>query len=268
MAEGADTRAARADMATEARAIIDLAREQGLTLRLLGGLAVREHCAELAFCDRDYQDLDMAGRKRDAAQLTRLFSELGYERSIHVSFATRGRQLQFSRPCRHCPAGHCLHEDDHVDVFLDTFKMDHEIDLREGLDAEPYTLTLGDTLLTKLQIFEPGDKDLRDIVTLLKDVEIGDDDAPGTVSSPAIARRCATDWGLYHDVELNLGRVLDTLPEYGLDDEEAQRVRERIGRLQAALTATPKSFHWRLRARVGEKRPWHNVVEEQGEEEF
>ena len=36
----------RHDMADEARRLIDAARAEGLTLRLLGGLGVREHCHE------------------------------------------------------------------------------------------------------------------------------------------------------------------------------------------------------------------------------
>jgi hypothetical protein len=34
--------------------------------------------------------------------------------------------------------------------------------------------------------------------------------------------------------------------------------------VREAIVAQPKSLRWRLRARVGERRPWYNVVEEQG----
>lgn len=51
----------RHDMRHEARRIIDAAREHGMVLRLLGGLAVREHCTALEFCERDHADLDMIG---------------------------------------------------------------------------------------------------------------------------------------------------------------------------------------------------------------
>ena len=33
-----------ADLAAEARRIVDSARQRGVTLRLLGGLAIRQHC--------------------------------------------------------------------------------------------------------------------------------------------------------------------------------------------------------------------------------
>ena len=105
------------------------------------------------------------------------------------------------------PPGEPAHADDHVDVFLDTFRMDHDIALARRLEIEPYTLSLSDLLLTKLQIFRLNEKDLRDMVTLLGDAEVGDEDAPGTINGRYIARLCADDWGLFYDVAMNLQRV-------------------------------------------------------------
>ena len=51
----------RDEMLDEGRRIVDAARSEGLTLRLLGGLAVREHCRDAELCERDYSDLDMVG---------------------------------------------------------------------------------------------------------------------------------------------------------------------------------------------------------------
>ena len=146
--------------------------------------------------------------------------------------------------------------------------MDHEIALGDRLAFDPYTLSLTDTLLTKLQVFKPGEKDLRDILTLLKDVEVGEDEPSGEISATSIARRCATDWGLYHDVERSLARCAVAVREFGLDEAERARIGRRLERLQEALEAAPKSLGWRLRARVGERRAWHNVVEEQGEDDL
>ena len=49
----------RHEMWDEARQLIDAARSESLTLRLLGGLGVREHCRTFELCERDYSDLDM-----------------------------------------------------------------------------------------------------------------------------------------------------------------------------------------------------------------
>jgi hypothetical protein len=159
-----------------------------------------------------------------------------------------------------------VHEDDHVDVFLDRFKMDHEIDLKDRLTLDAYTIPVTDQLLTKLQINRASEKDVRDTLTLLKDLELADEEAPGVIGLRLLAARCAKDWGLYHDVERSLERAATMLPEYLLTPEETERIRDGLARVRAALEAAPKTLAWRARARIGERRPWYEVVEEQGEE--
>jgi hypothetical protein len=254
------------DMLAEGLHIVDAARERGVVLRLLGGLAVRVHCDLIAFCERDYSDLDMVGLKAQRKQVITLFRDLGYELDLHTMQATRGRQLQFVRPCRHEEGGVPVHEDDHVDVFLDRFKMDHEIDLKDRLTLDAYTIPVTDQLLTKLQINRASEKDVRDTLTLLKDLELADEEAPGVIGLRLLAARCAKDWGLYHDVERSLERAATMLPEYLLTPEETERIRDGLARVRAALEAAPKTLAWRARARIGERRPWYEVVEEQGEE--
>jgi hypothetical protein len=262
------TIAVRDAMVEEARAIVDAARERGVVLRLYGGLGVRAWCEMVAFCERDYSDIDLIGPHAQQAQIRTLLRDLGFEENLHFSQATRGRQLQFVRPCVHGsgPDGLSVHPDDHVDVFLDTFRMDHELHLKDRLEIDDNTLPVGDQLLTKLQMHRPDEKDVRDVITLLKDLELADEDAPGVIGLAYVAGRCAADWGLQHDVELNLDRVEALLPRYLLTPDEDGRVRDRLARLREALARAPKSLAWRLRARVGERRPWHNAVEEQGEE--
>ncbi len=254
------------DMLDEGLRIVDAARERGVVLRLLGGLAVRVHCDLIAFCERDYSDLDMVGLKAQRKQVIALFRDLGYEFDLHTMQATRGRQLQFVRPCRHEEGGVPVHEDDHVDVFLDRFKMDHEIELKDRLTLDDYTIPVTDQLLTKLQINRASEKDVRDTLTLLKDLALGDEEAPGTIGLRRLADPCARDWGLYHDVERSLDHCAAVLSDYLLTPEETARIRERLARVRAALEAAPKTLAWRARARVGERRPWYDVVEEQGEQ--
>lgn len=70
---------ARADMLDEGLRIVDAARERGVVPRLLGGLAVRTYCSMIAFCERDYSDLDMAGLEAQSSRVIALFRELGYD---------------------------------------------------------------------------------------------------------------------------------------------------------------------------------------------
>lgn len=256
---------ARDAMVDEARALVDAARERGVVLRVYGGLAIRVWCEEIGFCARDYSDIDLIGLRAQRGQVRRLFRDLGFEENVHVGQATLGRHLQFVRPCTHEPGadGTPRHADDHVDVVLDTFRMDHRIDLKERLRLDDYTLPVSDQLLTKLQVHKQDEKDVRDVLTLLKDLEVEDEEAPGVIGLAYIAGRCAGDWGLQHDVEHNLDRVGTMLPTYALSDAEAARIRTRLARLRAALADTPKSLRWKLRAKVGERRPWYRPVEEQ-----
>jgi hypothetical protein len=257
---------ARGAMIVEAQRIIDAAREQGIVLRAFGGLAVRMHCQVIGFCERDYSDLDMVGLAGQFRQIVDLMKKLGYRENVLVGQATEYRQLQFFRRCEHvdAQAHFFVHPDDHVDVFLDTFRMDHDIPLKDRLTLDHYTISVTDTLLTKLQIYRLNEKDLRDILTLVKELELGDDDAPDVIDVPYMADCCARDWGLYHDVMTNLELCRRRVGDYNLSAVDLEHVQQKLGRLAAALEATPKPRSWRARAKVGTRRPWHNELEEQG----
>ncbi len=257
--------ATRADKIAEAKGIIDAARAQGVVLRLIGGLAVRFHCDSLDFCERDHGDIDLVGHRADSNRIASLFADLGFEEIVHVRQATGGRQLQFAREGRH-GAEWARYEplvDDHIDVFLDTFKMDHVIDLTDRLYLDDYTVTVTDILLTKLQMARLNEKDERDLFTLLQDLRLGTAGDPGAIDLAYIARLCASDWGLFHDVKLNLARLRERLDAYPLSPDVGDQVRANLARLQEAIEAQPKSRIWRLRAKIGEHRPWRNQVEEQ-----
>jgi hypothetical protein len=255
----------RHDMADEARRLIDAARAEGLTLRLLGGLGVREHCHTLELCARDYSDLDMVAPAKQARRLAELFKGFGYSENFEVSTATANGELQFVRPCKHGGGleGDRAHPDDHVDVFLGTFRMDHEISLERRLEIEPYTLSLADLLLTKLQIFRLNEKDLRDIVTILADTEVGEQDGPGMIDVGYIGKLCGEDWGLFYDVAMNLQHVDERAASFDLSEAQVAQVQRGVLHLIAAIDDAPKSLRFRMRARVGTRRPWHSELDGQ-----
>jgi len=255
--------APRDAMLTEARRIVDAARDRHVVLRLLGGLAVREHCRALHFCERDHADLDLVGRRRQVNDIDAVLRDLGYAEEPRVALATTNRQLQFVRACVHKSDAGAAHHLDRVDIFLDAFRMDHTIVLGERLTLEDYTIAVTDLLLTKLQIVRHNDKDVRDIITLLKDVPLAEEDLPGVVGTRSIAVRCARDWGLHHDVSVTLDLCRSLLERYELEEDERRRVAAGIDRLGAALRAAPKSLAWRARAKVGTRLRWHAPVEDQ-----
>ena len=279
-----------ARLTTAAVTMIEAARRHGARLRLTGGLAVRRYVTDLDFMEREFSDIDLVGLSDESARIARAFEDLGYEENRHVSQATAGAQLQYlprahllesrahmlKRPRPLGPANVTNVAGDHVDVFLDVMRMDHDVDVRDRLDMDPYAIPPTDILLSKLQIGEIADKDVHDVVALLKDVplgEPGDSDAgdtprlPGSSDGQAIdtsrlARLCARDWGLYHDVIANLDLAAARLGEYRLPDADEARVRGAAVRLRAAVVAHDKSLRWRLRARVGTRLAWRREVEE------
>jgi len=270
---GAGSRAtspARADMFDEGLAIVEAAARLGLTLRLAGGMAIRLHCRETAFCERAHPDLDLVARRREQEQVFGLLESLGFAESIGIRLGSAGRQTEFTRPCRHgaTETGQPVHPEDHIDVYIDGFELDHRIDLRRRLHLHDYTITVSDLLLVKLQMGRAEGKDLTDIITLLKDRPLveaansGAEDADA-VDPAHIAGVCAGDWGTFHDVSMNLERTRQSVAEAGLDEQERERVTAALYRLETALAIAHKGLAWRLRARIGERLRWRNRVEDQ-----
>ena len=260
-----DRRWVREDMIAEAKRIIESAREKGVVLRLIGGLAARNHCNIINFCERDYSDIDLVGLGKQAKKISEVFQELGYKENFNVTLATAGRQMQFYKECNHADvhAHFFIHPEDHVDVFLDTFKMDHDIDLKHRLTIEDYTISVSDILLTKLQIYKINEKDVRDILTIVKDLPPGEEDKPGVINVKYIAELCSKDWGLYQDVMTNIDKCLNLMHYYNLTPEEVERIKSGLIKIKEAMENAPKIFKWKLRARIGEKKAWRRIVEDQ-----
>ena len=72
-------------------------------------------------------------------------------------------RLNFHDPARDRP----------LDVLLDRFVMAHELDLRDSASPDGLTIALADLLMTKLQVVNINEKDVRDLLALLLDHEFG-----------------------------------------------------------------------------------------------
>jgi hypothetical protein len=239
-----------ADVVAEGRRIVAAAAEQRLPLRLLGGVAVRLRVPALPpALEREYKDLDFATTKKASGDTQKLLRDLGYE--PHVGFNamnSRERLLFF--------------DDAHgrqLDVFVGSFRMCHQIPLEQRLDVHSDTVPAAELLLTKLQIVELNEKDVRDTVALLHEHEVTDDDAG--LNAARVASLCAADWGLWRTITHNLAEVGRHLEDYDVD---RARVAGRLRRVQERIEAAEKSRAWRLRARVGERKRWYELPEEVG----
>ena len=235
-------------MVTEGRRVLAAAREAGLTVRLLGGVAVHVRSRGLPpALSREYQDLDFATSKKSSGDLQKLLRDLGYE--PHVGFnAMNGKErlLFYDNP-----------NERQVDVFVSSFRMCHEIPLEKRLGVDEHTVPLAELLLTKLQIIELNEKDVRDTVALLLEHDVTDDDAG--VNAAHVATLCAADWGLCRTISHNLATLRDRLEGYDVDREA---VSGRVSVILERIDAEPKSRSWRMRAKIGERKRWYELPEE------
>jgi len=241
------------DGVEEARRVIAAAAEANLTLRLLGGLAVKLHSpsANHRSLARSYPDLDfaMAGKRGD--KLEALMPGLGYEPNKSFNLLNGNTRLLFF-------------DDEHerqVDVFVGGFHMSHTIPITERLSLEPLTLPLAELFLTKMQIVQMNEKDIRDICALLLDHPFGEGDDE-TLNLGRVAGLCAQDWGLWKSVSVSVRKVQDFCDAYDMEVGHKLTIVERLNVLRVAMDEGPKSMKWKVRAAVGERVQWYDLPEE------
>ena len=243
------------DVVAEGKRLLALASAEGVPLRLLGGVAISIRAPEEipAALARRYADLDFATAKRAAGRASDLFRRAGY--SPHVAFnALHGSERLL------------FFDDDHdrqVDVFVGGFSMSHAVPLADRLELEPGTVPLAELLLTKLQIAELNEKDVKDALALLLGHPVGDEDG-ATINAARIARVCAADWGLWRTVTGNLATVGAYIDRYELRDGEKADARARIEALLQRIEREPKTRAWSLRGRIGQRKRWYRVPAEVG----
>jgi hypothetical protein len=240
------------DIISEASRLLEAADGEQVPLRLVGGVAVRLRHGDgvPAPLERPYNDLDFATTRKGAGATQVLLRRLGYE--PHLAFNTmnsKERLLFFD-----------WQHGRQLDVFVGTFRMSHEIPLENRLEVDHVSVPLAELLLTKLQIVELNEKDVRDAVTLLAGHEVGAADGD-TLNGPRVAELCAADWGLWRTITRNLDTVAGHLQRYEIDRETVAR---RLEDVQRRIDAAPKSRPWRLRAKIGERKRWYQLPEEVG----
>jgi hypothetical protein len=240
------------DIVAEGERLLGIAADEGVPLRLLGGVAVCLKAPELPpALVREYKDIDFAVTKKGGGAADRLLRDAGYE--PHVAFNAmhaRERGLYYDEE-----------NGRQVDLFIDSFRMCHEIPLGDRLEVETQTVPLAELMLTKLQIVEVNEKDIRDTVLLFHGHPIADHD-DGAVNGAQIAALCASDWGLWRTITANLERCRAHVGDYELPDADRERIGARFDKLLERIEAEPKSRGWRRRAKVGERKRWYDLPEE------
>jgi len=243
-----------ADIVEETERILKASREKGISLRLLGGLAIRLHCPSATHrsLKRKYPDIDWIGLRKHDKQIEKMFPELNYVPNKLFNAIHGHERLQFGD----------LENERLVDIMLDKFKMCHALDLRDRLGIDERTVPLADLLLTKLQVVELNEKDVRDSITLFKDHALGETDAPETINTSRISKVCSKDWGWWKTMTINLEKLLELLPNYELGKKDEDETKEKINTVLKRIEEEPKSIVWKMRGLIGERKRWWFPVEE------
>ena len=243
----------RSDIIEEAKRLLELASSEGVPLRILGGVAIhlRAPSPLPPALTRTYADVDFVTAKGASGAVQRMLSAAAYE--PHKAFnALHGteRLLFFDNE-----------NERQVDVFVGGFSMSHRVPVAERLDLEPATLPLAELLVTKLQIAELNEKDVRDALALFHGHPVDECDGDA-INAARVAELCKTDWGLWRTLTGNLAACRDHLPRYDLPEDEKARLHEKMDALLERIEREPKSRAWKLRARIGERKRWYALPEE------
>ncbi|MGO9645409.1 MAG: hypothetical protein ACLPY5_11755 [Candidatus Bathyarchaeia archaeon] len=243
-----------ADIVKETERIIDLADKKNVILRLFGGLAFRFHCPSATHrsLERKYADIDFMGLSKQARDIKKLFLELGYVPREVFNAYYGDQRLIFND----------LTNERRIDIFLDVFKMCHKFDFKNRLLLNKPTIPLADLLATKLQVVHITEREYRDIIALVHDHEIGDSDGAETINGLRLAQLCSEDWGIYKTFSINLEYVLKALKEFQLDSEYESVARKHLEELTSRIENIPKTTGWKIRARIGEKKRWYELPED------
>jgi hypothetical protein len=239
------------DLREEAVRVLDAAAEEGVVLRAVGGLGVNLICpsARMPPLARTYKDLDLAGRRGDAAAITAFLRSMGYAPDEEFNALHGHRQLYFWDP------GHGRQ----LDVFVERITLSHQLEVGSRLDLAPRTLTPADLLLTKLQVVEINDKDLKDLCALLADQPVG----PNGIDPDRVVEVLASDWGWWRTCTATLDAVVGYATTLeGFDGRD--RVLRSAQELHDRIDGAPKSVRWKLRSIVGERVRWYELPEETG----
>ncbi|MES2211312.1 MAG: hypothetical protein V4515_14210 [Chloroflexota bacterium] len=246
----------RADLEREVDRVVGAVAERGAVIRVLGSIAVAIHCPDasslLPGFRRTYADIDFVAYQRSARDVAAAISALGYVEDRQIFIFSEGRRAIFDHPSAAI----------HIDVFYDRLEFCHVIPLDGRLEADSPTIPLAELLLSKLQIVKLNEKDVVDAILLLLDHPLGPGDAD-TIDVGRIASLAAEEWGLWRTLTMNLQKVASLSATYPqLDEAQRSRVAEAVAGLKGAIDRAPKSFAWRMRDRVGDRRQWWTDVDE------
>jgi hypothetical protein len=262
----------------EAEKLVEDAEKKGIILRIMGGLGImmysrdfRDFAAKLrrtgagVVKGQEYTDIDFMSYGKQRNKVKEFFRVLGYaKRRATLSSAASNRQIYYH------PKGWF-----YIDAFFDKLIVaNHPIDFKGRLELDYPTIAVTDMLLEKIQMWEAfSAKDLKDCLLLFRAHDVEEKGEKKCIDASYIAKLLAKDWGFWYTATTNLNKLrkfiseMDKLgPEIEINPKkigksDRQEIARKIDALLERVDKEPKSFGWKMRAKVGTKKRWYEPVE-------
>lgn len=239
--------------------LVEQGAQMGITLRILGHLAVREHTKK----NRDLidlikrvptHDIDFMGYSKDANQANRLFIDtLGYKPDPSVAYS---QEYGVKRLIYHHDSGIM------AEIFLDELHMAHHLEFKDRLQLDYPTISLVDLLLSKLQIQQLTEKDTKDIIILLAEHSFGSQDRE-CIDIDYLLKLTREDWGLFFTAHTNLHKASAFLKQLTVINSSTRNTIEKsIETIIKRMDSEPKTLRWKTRARIGTRMKWYEEVDD------
>ncbi|MQY76719.1 MAG: hypothetical protein GH155_03730 [Spirochaeta sp.] len=243
----------------EAEECVQVAREKGIVIRVMGGLAIYLHCQNFKdlwkklgrLGKKIFTDIDYVSYGKHRVKLMKLFEQRGFTINQQMLYHYgKTRQIYYGEKV---PM---------AEIFFDRLMMNHTIPYNKRLEEDFPTTPLAELLLQKVQMVRMNEKDIKDTIILLRSHDIGSDDKE-KINKLVIGASLLKDWGFYYTATGNLKKIGESLQRYEvLAPEDRQAVRDRIDELLDYLEKEPKGGKWKIRAKVGRKIKWYKEVDE------
>ena len=244
----------KGDFEAEAARLVHGANDNGIVLRVLGALAFHRRCPAHNHLQerlkREYTDIDFGCYGRQVREIRSYLAAQGYVEDEMTYVESQGSRMVLNDPDSGL----------HLDVFLDRLEFCHTVAWAGRLEIDDWTIPLAEMLMQKMQIVQINEKDLIDTIMLLLEHPLTEDDAGINVG--LVAAVCAKDWGWWRTLTMNLGKVRQAAAAFDLSADEQARVEGQVDAALARIETEPKSFSWKMRSRVGDRKKWYRDVGE------
>ncbi len=237
--------------------ILTAAEKQMIPLKLMGSVAVKLHSPHwIEFHEKTMQrhakDLDFVSFSKYRGKVASVLEGLGY----HLMRTTTPQEDRVI---------YLDNQGMHVDIFFDKLTMCHTIDFKNRLQIDTRTISLSDILLQKIQIVKITENDIKDVMILLREHDIGAQENE-TINANYIAKLFSNDWGFYYTATNNLKLIKEKLSENTyksiFKEADINDIVSKVDKLLNIIENEPKSASWRTRARTGTRKKWYQDVEE------